>query len=120
VRLRQRLESQDPKLRVDTPADEVPLAWEVVQMHKRQILQAELECDWRFLRRLSDATKLVRNGQASGSFYGTATGYALAAWRQLYDELGHTPGRDQLKEYVDTLRRQEVTCRRFSKKGRSW
>ena len=59
-----------PKLRFEglTPADENPLAWEVVQMHKRQILQAELEGDWRFLRQLSDATKLLKTGQALRPF----------------------------------------------------
>jgi hypothetical protein len=106
VRLRQMLESQDPELRFEhlTP-DENPRAWEVVQMHKRQILQAELEGDWRFLREVSDATKLLKTGHALRPFYDID--YALLAWRLLYGELGNTPGQDQLREYVDTLRKRD-------------
>jgi hypothetical protein len=44
------------------------LWWEVVQMHKRQILQAELEGDWRLLRQLSDATKLGRPARPPSHF----------------------------------------------------
>ena len=106
VSRRQRLESQDPELRFEhsTP-DEVPRAWEAIEMHKRQILQAALEGDWRFLREVSDATKLLKTGKALRPFFDVD--YALWAWRQLYGELGQTPGEAQLREYVDTLRKRD-------------
>ncbi len=43
VLARQMLESQDLKLRGDIPTDMFPMFWDIVQMHKRQILQAELD-----------------------------------------------------------------------------
>jgi hypothetical protein len=108
VRVRQMLESQEPKLRGGIPADMFPMVWDIVQIHKRQILQAELECDAAFLRRLTDAVILVKARKAPGLLDNLrATGYALAAWRQLYDELGHPPGRPQLREYFEVLRRQD-------------
>ena len=114
------LESQDPKLRGDIPADIFPMVWDVVQLHKRQILQAELECDAKFLRRLTDAVKLVKAGKIPRPFDNlSVTGYALAAWRHLYGELGHPPGRDQLlREYVEVLRKQDGKNRKVS--DRQW
>ena len=95
------------------------MVWDIVQAHKRQILQAELECDAAFLRRVTDAVILVKAGKIPPRFGNLrATGYALAAWRHLYDELGHRPGRVELREYFEVLRRQDGKNVKVSK--RTW
>jgi hypothetical protein len=83
-------------------------------MHKRRILQADLESDWKFLRQLSVAHELLKTGKVIPSF---DIDYALCAWWMLYGELGQIPGQDQLREYVDILRKRDgkpkVTTRRW-------
>jgi hypothetical protein len=110
VALRQRLKSQDPEIRFEyLTRDVAPRSWEMVEQYERDLLQAELEGDWRFLRKVSDAVKLVKTGKIRPFF---DIDYALQAWWMLYGELGYgelgqIPGEHRLRENVDKLRKRD-------------
>jgi hypothetical protein len=93
----------------DIPADKFPAILETVNVFKRGVLQKAHDCDGDFLRRLSDAAKLITKGEIPESLDSnlTFTGYALIAWAHLCGELGHRPNRHQLRKRVERLGKED-------------
>ena len=105
----QRLESGDLINWQAAPAEEFPAYWDGVQLFKRRIVQAARDCDRKFSRRLLDAQNVIASGKIKDPLGKlTSTGFALAAWGQLCDELGHRPRGEQLRKRFERLRKEEA------------
>ena len=65
--------------------------------------------------------KLTTSGEIPQPLDGltfTVTGYALLAWAHLFGELGHRPGKKQLQERVERMRKEDGETERVS--DRQW
>ena len=100
LKIWQAVESRNPGLEKDL----LPYYQKVAQQIKDQVIQACLEPDTSFLRRLWDAAVLAAEGKISQSLDVTAA--AVYAFRQLCDELGHCPNYNQVKERVEQWRKE--------------
>jgi hypothetical protein len=101
--------SEDPKFRRDIPEDKFPIVLEIVNSFRRRVHRAQITLDWGFLRRLSEAAKLITKGEIPESLdlKLTFTGYGLIAWAHLRIELGHRPSEQQVRERVERLRKED-------------
>jgi hypothetical protein len=82
----------------------LPIYEDVAQKMKDQVIQACLNLDHFFLRRLSDAAALAAKGEVAHSL--DTTGAAVYAFRLLREELGHRPNQNQVRERVERWRKE--------------
>jgi hypothetical protein len=99
----QSLESKDPSIGDDL----LPFYETAAAELKRRVLKACIDNDAAFLRRLSEAAKIIADGKISESLSLDITGYGLKAFRQLRKESGHRLSPDQVRERVDQMRKEE-------------
>jgi hypothetical protein len=108
----QSLKFENPEL-IDLPVELIPVCCEIVSQTKEMLDEACRKNDSAFLRRLLEASILIDEGNLPDLFNKlTIMGFALMAWRQLYDELGARLSLSQLKDLTDELRRQDRVVRR--------
>jgi hypothetical protein len=113
----QAVESINPKLwRDDIPEGLRSVYQDVGEHLKGRIIRAAFDNDTGFLKRLYEASLLVDKGESPFERGLSITGYALAAWRHLCDELGHRPSLNQLRECTEELRKKDGLGSRFSDK----
>jgi hypothetical protein len=113
----QAVESMNPKLWRDEIPKGLRSVYGEAAIHLRgRITRAAFDNDTGFLKRLYDASLLIDKGKSPFDEGLSITGYALAAWRHLCDELGRYPSFNQLRECTEELRKKDGVDARFSDK----